>query len=72
MKENKGAKSKPSKIVSQTKSFNKLLLPAILLLTVFLFHSSLNNGFTSWDDEGNVTKNPELLSYHADSLGNAL
>lgn len=72
MKASKASKDKPAKKTSPANSFNKFLLPVIIVVTIVAFYSSLNNGFTSWDDETNVTKNPDLIAYHSDSLGSDL
>ncbi len=44
----------------------KFILPAILLLTVIAFSTSIGNGFTNWDDNKYIQDNPNIndFSWH--------
>ncbi len=61
------------KINSQPKSYTKLLLAALILITVFVYFKSFNNQFiTTWDDHGYVTENNDIRTLHGDSLSYTL
>ncbi len=47
-----------------------LLAAAILLITFLVFSSVLNHGFVDWDDDVNVTENPNVKELNATTLKN--
>ena len=52
--------SKTSNKINTSTSFfsNKIILAGILLLTFFVYSNSINNDFSSWDDDEYVINNP--------------
>jgi protein O-mannosyl-transferase len=42
---------------------------SIIFITTSVYFTSLNNQFTSWDDPGYITENPDIKTFNNDSLG---
>ncbi|MBI4944982.1 MAG: tetratricopeptide repeat protein [Bacteroidetes bacterium] len=62
----KNPKQIPSS-VSKIKS--KYWIPAaILIVTIIVFSNTLNNDFTNWDDNKNVTENTDITSFSGNNI----
>ncbi len=69
MKAKKVEIKKQKKNSPAPKSFNKLLLLALIVITASIYFKSLNNHFiTTWDDHGYITENPDIRTLHGDSI----
>ncbi len=72
--EAKKTETKKQKIASQPpKSFNRLFLLAIIIITAVIYMKSLSNQFiTTWDDHGYITENNDIKTLHGDSISYTL
>src|ERR1043165_3538835 len=52
--------------------YSKWLITGILLLTTFIYFTSLNNQLTIWDDKGYLNDNQSMKQLNGDSLGYTL
>ncbi|HNQ13161.1 MAG TPA: tetratricopeptide repeat protein [Bacteroidia bacterium] len=79
MKVHKGNKSQKKSVAETTKQKERIVsspfpkelylwLAGILLLTIIAFSSSINNGFTNWDDPKYLTENPLIRSLSSDNI----
>ncbi len=65
-------KEKPFKAISTPISFNRWLPFALVAITAIVYYNSLNNEFTNWDDNVNITENANIRTLHGDSVGYTL
>ncbi len=73
MKEKKIEPKNQKKNYSKPKTFNKLLLLALIVITAVIYFKSLNNELiNTWDDHGYITENPDVRTFHGDSVGYTL
>ena len=73
MKAKKTAAKDHKKNSKQIKPFNKLLLLALIVITVVIYFKSLNNELiNTWDDHGYVTENQDIRTLNGDSIGYTL
>lgn len=65
----KETKHKQKKTV-QIKSFNKLFLLPLVIITALIYFSSLNNELiNTWDDHGYISENKDMQAMHTESIG---
>jgi len=57
-------------IVASNKARILLAIFISTIVTVISFYPTINNGFTNWDDEGNVVKNPFIRNFSLEELTN--
>nr|MBA3707110.1 hypothetical protein [Bacteroidota bacterium] len=63
---------KQAKTLAPPKSYNKLLLLVLIIITTSIYLKSLNNQLTTWDDKNYLTENKDIRTLHGDSVNYTL